>query len=43
VEMGLKLAGVPHKAGGINAALDRLALSHQQAAGYAPAPASAVR
>jgi hypothetical protein len=37
VEMGLKLAGVPHRAGGINAALDRLALSHQ------PATVSAVR
>jgi len=43
VEMGLKLAGVPHRAGGINAALDRLALSHQQAAGHASAPVSAVR
>ncbi|MGZ4900541.1 MAG: serine--glyoxylate aminotransferase, partial [Candidatus Angelobacter sp.] len=32
VEMGLKLAKVPHKAGGINAALDRLAASHQQKA-----------
>jgi alanine-glyoxylate transaminase/serine-glyoxylate transaminase/serine-pyruvate transaminase len=31
VEMGLKLAGVPHRAGGISVALDRLALSHQQA------------
>jgi alanine-glyoxylate transaminase/serine-glyoxylate transaminase/serine-pyruvate transaminase len=43
VEMGLKLAGVPHKAGGINAALDRLALGHQQAGGYVPAPANAAR
>ena len=43
VEMGLKLAGVPHRAGGINAALDRLALSHQQAADNAPAIVSAVR
>ncbi|MGZ4870869.1 MAG: serine--glyoxylate aminotransferase, partial [Candidatus Angelobacter sp.] len=32
VEMGLKLAKIPHKAGGINAALDRLAASHQQKA-----------
>jgi alanine-glyoxylate transaminase/serine-glyoxylate transaminase/serine-pyruvate transaminase len=29
VEMGLKLAKVPYKAGGINAALERLAASHQ--------------
>jgi alanine-glyoxylate transaminase/serine-glyoxylate transaminase/serine-pyruvate transaminase len=43
VEMGLKLAGVPHRAAGINAALDRLALSHQQAAAQPPAIASAVR
>jgi alanine-glyoxylate transaminase/serine-glyoxylate transaminase/serine-pyruvate transaminase len=43
VEMGLKLAGVPHRAGGINAALDRLALSLQQAAGHTSAPVSAVR
>jgi alanine-glyoxylate transaminase/serine-glyoxylate transaminase/serine-pyruvate transaminase len=35
VEMGLKLAKVPHKAGGINAALDRLAASHQQLASKA--------
>jgi alanine-glyoxylate transaminase/serine-glyoxylate transaminase/serine-pyruvate transaminase len=43
VEMGLKLARVPHKAGGINAALDRLSLSHQQGASQAPTPVSAVR
>jgi alanine-glyoxylate transaminase/serine-glyoxylate transaminase/serine-pyruvate transaminase len=43
VEMGLKLAGVPHRAGGINAALDRLALSHQHAAAQPPAIVSAVR
>ena len=43
VEMGLKLAGVPHRAGGINAALDRLALRHRQAASHAPVPVSAVR
>jgi len=42
VEMGLKLAGIPHRAGGIQAALDRLALSHQQAA-QPPAIASAMR
>jgi alanine-glyoxylate transaminase/serine-glyoxylate transaminase/serine-pyruvate transaminase len=42
VEMGLKLAGVPHRAGGISAALDRLAVSHQQAA-QPPAIVSAVR
>jgi alanine-glyoxylate transaminase / serine-glyoxylate transaminase / serine-pyruvate transaminase len=29
VEMGLRLAKVPHKAGGINAALERLTASHQ--------------
>jgi alanine-glyoxylate transaminase/serine-glyoxylate transaminase/serine-pyruvate transaminase len=34
VEMGLKLANVPHKAGGINAALERLA-SHQKTANNA--------
>ncbi|HEY2114723.1 MAG TPA: aminotransferase class V-fold PLP-dependent enzyme [Candidatus Angelobacter sp.] len=43
VEMGLKLAGVPHRPGGINAALDRLAVSHHQAAGHVVAPVSAVR
>ncbi|HEX9255598.1 MAG TPA: aminotransferase class V-fold PLP-dependent enzyme [Candidatus Angelobacter sp.] len=43
VGMGLKLAGVPHRAGGINAALDHLALRHQQAAGNAPATMNAVR
>jgi alanine-glyoxylate transaminase/serine-glyoxylate transaminase/serine-pyruvate transaminase len=32
VEMGLKLAKVPHKPGGINAALERLAASHQRVA-----------
>jgi len=43
VEMGLKLAGVPHRTGGINAALDRMAVSHQQAAAQPPAIAGAVR
>jgi alanine-glyoxylate transaminase/serine-glyoxylate transaminase/serine-pyruvate transaminase len=43
VEMGLRLAQVPHKAGGINAALDRLAQSHQQIATQAPVAESAVR
>jgi alanine-glyoxylate transaminase / serine-glyoxylate transaminase / serine-pyruvate transaminase len=42
VEMGLKLAGVPHRAGGINAALERLAVSHRRTAGHVPA-VSAVR
>jgi alanine-glyoxylate transaminase/serine-glyoxylate transaminase/serine-pyruvate transaminase len=32
VEMGLKLAKVPHKPGGINAALERLAAIHQRVA-----------
>ena len=32
IEMGLKLAKVPYKAGGINAALERLAASHQRVA-----------
>jgi alanine-glyoxylate transaminase / serine-glyoxylate transaminase / serine-pyruvate transaminase len=32
IEMGLKLAKVPHKAGGINAALERLAARHQRVA-----------
>jgi alanine-glyoxylate transaminase/serine-glyoxylate transaminase/serine-pyruvate transaminase len=43
VEMGLRLAQVPHKAGGINAALDRLAQSHQQIATQAPVAESALR
>lgn len=43
VEMGLKLARIPHRAGGITAALDRLAMRHQQAVGNAPATVSAVR
>jgi alanine-glyoxylate transaminase/serine-glyoxylate transaminase/serine-pyruvate transaminase len=43
VEMGLRLAQVPHKAGGINAALDRLAMSHQQIATQAPIAESALR
>jgi alanine-glyoxylate transaminase/serine-glyoxylate transaminase/serine-pyruvate transaminase len=29
IEMGLRLAKVPHKAGGINAALELLTASHQ--------------
>jgi alanine-glyoxylate transaminase/serine-glyoxylate transaminase/serine-pyruvate transaminase len=43
VEMGLRLAGVPHKPGGITAALDRLSQSHQNQAATAPAPAGAAR
>jgi alanine-glyoxylate transaminase/serine-glyoxylate transaminase/serine-pyruvate transaminase len=43
VEMGLKLAGVPHRSGGINVALDHLALSYQQATGNAQATVNAVR
>src|SRR5579864_102179 len=43
VEMGLKLAGVPHRPGGINAALDHLAMNHPQAKTYPQATVSAVR
>jgi alanine-glyoxylate transaminase / serine-glyoxylate transaminase / serine-pyruvate transaminase len=43
VEMGLQLAEVPHKAGGVNAALNHLVLSHQGAARISVAPAVAVR
>jgi len=43
VEMGLRLAGVPHRAGGINAALDHLAMKHPQANTYPQATVSAVR
>jgi alanine-glyoxylate transaminase/serine-glyoxylate transaminase/serine-pyruvate transaminase len=42
VEMGLKLANVPHKAGGINAALERLA-SHQKTANNAHVAETALR
>jgi len=38
VEMGLRLAGVPHKHGGVMAALDRLA-----PAGAKPTPAAVAR
>jgi len=31
VEMGLRMAGVPHKSGGVAAALSSLVQSHQQA------------
>jgi alanine-glyoxylate transaminase/serine-glyoxylate transaminase/serine-pyruvate transaminase len=37
VEMGLKLANVPHKAGGINVALERLVSDHQMGARQEPA------
>jgi alanine-glyoxylate transaminase/serine-glyoxylate transaminase/serine-pyruvate transaminase len=43
VEMGLRLAGVPHKAGGINAALERLAASHQHSAAHAQVAEAAIR
>jgi alanine-glyoxylate transaminase/serine-glyoxylate transaminase/serine-pyruvate transaminase len=43
VEMGLKLAKVPHKAGGINAALEHLAASHQQMANNAPVAETMLR
>ena len=42
VEMGLRLAGVPHRAGGIHAALDRLALSHHRETQYVPVAESAL-
>jgi len=34
LEMGLKLAKVPHKPGGINAALERLTASRQRSANH---------
>ncbi|HEY1526084.1 MAG TPA: aminotransferase class V-fold PLP-dependent enzyme [Candidatus Angelobacter sp.] len=43
VEMGLKLAKVPHKAGGINAALDCLATSYRQADSQMAVAESALR
>ena len=42
VEMGLKLAGVPHKAGGIMAGLDSLTRSYQREAQQTAVPASAL-
>jgi alanine-glyoxylate transaminase/serine-glyoxylate transaminase/serine-pyruvate transaminase len=43
VEMGLKLANVPHKAGGINAALDSLAHSHRQSGSNSQVAESVLR
>jgi alanine-glyoxylate transaminase/serine-glyoxylate transaminase/serine-pyruvate transaminase len=43
VEMGLKLARVPHKAGGINAALDSLAASHQAVGNHSQVAEAALR
>jgi alanine-glyoxylate transaminase/serine-glyoxylate transaminase/serine-pyruvate transaminase len=43
VEMGLKLAKVPHKSGGINAALNSLAASHERAAKHAQAGETVLR
>jgi alanine-glyoxylate transaminase / serine-glyoxylate transaminase / serine-pyruvate transaminase len=43
VEMGLRLANVPHKAGGINAALERLAASHQQVGNHSQVAEAALR
>src|SRR5579871_2512663 len=43
VEMGLRLAKVPHKPGGINAALEHLAASHQRAATGAQVAEAALR
>jgi alanine-glyoxylate transaminase/serine-glyoxylate transaminase/serine-pyruvate transaminase len=43
VEMGLKLAKVPYKPGGINAALEHLVASHQRAAVEAQVAEAALR
>jgi alanine-glyoxylate transaminase / serine-glyoxylate transaminase / serine-pyruvate transaminase len=43
VEMGLKLAKVPYKAGGINAALERLTASHQRTANHSQVAEAALR
>jgi alanine-glyoxylate transaminase / serine-glyoxylate transaminase / serine-pyruvate transaminase len=43
VEMGLKLAKVPHKPGGINAALERLAASHQRVGSHSQIAETALR
>jgi alanine-glyoxylate transaminase/serine-glyoxylate transaminase/serine-pyruvate transaminase len=43
VEMGMQLAGVPHKAGGAGAALVSLAKSHQKNIKPLPMPADALR
>jgi alanine-glyoxylate transaminase/serine-glyoxylate transaminase/serine-pyruvate transaminase len=43
VEMGLKLAGIEHRAGGINAALDHLTRSHQQGSSHVQVTVSAIR
>jgi alanine-glyoxylate transaminase/serine-glyoxylate transaminase/serine-pyruvate transaminase len=42
VEMGLRLAKVPHKPGGISAALSSLALSYQEMAQQSPVPEGAL-
>ena len=42
VEMGLRLAGVPHRAGGINVALDSLTQSYRREAQQTPVPESAL-
>lgn len=43
VEMGLQLAEVPHKAGGVNAALNHLVLSHQNTGKASSAPVGTAR
>jgi len=43
VEMGLRLANVPHKAGGINAALERLAARHQQVGNHSQVAEAVLR
>ncbi|HET7215904.1 MAG TPA: hypothetical protein VFL79_20100, partial [Terriglobia bacterium] len=42
VEMGLTLAGVPHRSGGINAALDSLTQSYRREAQQTPVPEPAL-
>ncbi len=42
VEMGLGLANVPHRAGGINAALKTLTAAHEREAQQSPVPANAL-
>jgi alanine-glyoxylate transaminase/serine-glyoxylate transaminase/serine-pyruvate transaminase len=42
VEMGLRLGKVPHKPGGITAALDSLTSSHQREAQQSSVPAGAL-
>jgi alanine-glyoxylate transaminase / serine-glyoxylate transaminase / serine-pyruvate transaminase len=43
VEMGLKLAKIPHKTGGIIAALESLAASHQRVVSHSQAAETVLR